>query len=254
MNNKNIGMRLQNKNSFITGCNRGLGKAILVKFASEGSDIWAHARKETSGFKEFIKETADKYNVEIRPVYFDILDTASMKEAVKGIMQSKIPVDILINNAGIAHGGLFHTVPVQQIRSVFDINFFAVMELSQLILKLMLRKNSGSIVNITSVSGMDLSAGNCAYGVSKASLIAATRTLAAEYTPHGIRINAVAPGLLETDMAELMEGKAYNDMIERSLMNRLGKPEEVASVVAFLSSDEASFISGQVLRIDGGSK
>ena len=128
------------------------------------------------------------------------------------------------------------------------------MELTRLVLKIMTRKKSGSIVNISSIAGLDLAAGNSAYGVSKAALAAWTKTLAAEFTGSGIRINAVAPGLTDTRMAVLMEEKAKQEMISASAMNRLAKPEEIAQAVFFLTSDAASFINGQILRVDGGAK
>ncbi|MBP1754636.1 MAG: hypothetical protein H6Q59_1034 [Firmicutes bacterium] len=246
-------MRLKDKNVLITGCNRGLGKAIVEKMLLEGANVWAHARKESTEYEAFLKEMSDKYGGIVEPIYFELTDSLAIKNEIHKIMQSKRPVDVLVNNAGIAHGGLFQATPMSTIRDIFDVNFFAAMELTQLVARLMIRRKSGSIINIASISGLNLSAGNCAYGVSKASLIAATKTLAAEYTPLGIRINAVAPGLLDTDMAELMEDRAYDEMVGRSFMKRLGKPSEVANVVSFLASEEASFISGQTIRVDGGS-
>ncbi len=245
-------MILTGKNAIITGCNRGLGFEIMEKFASEGANIWAHAREYNLEFENETKKIGEMYNVKITPVYFDLLNSKDMKKAVTDIMNMKENIDILVNNAGIAHGGLFQMTSIEKIKEVFDINFFAQLELTQLVSKLMIRKKSGSIINISSILGIDLDVGNCAYGVSKAALIAATKTIASELTPKGIRVNAIAPGVLDTDMPKIMKEKAYNDLINRSLMNRLGKPEEIANMVVFLASDKASFISGQIIRIDGG--
>lgn len=240
------------KSVLITGSNRGLGKVLVRKFAMEKYCVFAHARKFNYDFESDLQDISSQCKVPIFPVYFDMLDSDTMKKSIKTIFQSKQSIDVLVNNAGIAHGGLFRMTSMNDIKHVFDINLFSVMELTQIVARGMERKNNGSIINITSISGLDLSIGNCAYGVSKSALIAFTKTLAAEYTPLGIRVNAVAPGLLETDMAKQMEDKAYQDMINQSLMKRLGKPSEIAELITFLASDKASFISGQVIRIDGG--
>ena len=154
--------------------------------------------------------------------------------------------------AGIAHGGLFQMTPVSKIREVFETNLFAQMEITQIVLKSMMRKKSGVIINMSSVLGLDIKEGSCAYGLSKAAVSAWTKTLACEYAAYGIRVNAIAPGLIDTDMAKLMEEKAEQEMIASSAMNRLGQPDEIAKTALFLASDDSSFINGQVIRVDGG--
>jgi 3-oxoacyl-[acyl-carrier protein] reductase len=162
------------------------------------------------------------------------------------------PIDVLVNNAGVAHGGLFQMTPMAKVREVFDVNLFAPLALSQAVIGPMRKRGGGSIINIASIAGLDLHAGNVAYGTSKAALIAATRTLAAELGALNIRVNAIAPGLTDTDMAGQMEKKAGTDMVERTAFKRMAKPTEIADTAVFLASDMASFITGQVLRVDGG--
>lgn len=245
---------LKDKNVIITGTNRGIGKKMMEVFASEGANIWAHARKETPEFLQLVDSISSKSKVTITPIYCDMTNKREMKECVKLIVTSKQKVDALINNVGVAHGGLFQMTSVDEIRRIFEVNLFSIMEFTQLVSRLMVRQKCGSIVNMASISGLDLCSGNCAYGTSKAALIAFTKTLSTELAPLGIRVNAIAPGLTDTDMATLMEKKAGLSMIRESAMGRLGKPEEIVELALFLASDKASFITGQVIRCDGGTK
>jgi 3-oxoacyl-[acyl-carrier protein] reductase len=199
-----------------------------------------------------MNELADLHGVKVHPVFFDLSDTESMKAEVKKILGGGVRVDVLVNNAGVAHGGLFQMTPISKVREVFDVNFFAQLEMMQLLVRHMIRNQSGSIINVSSIAGIDLHAGNIAYGVSKTALIAATKTIAAEVGAHGVRVNAVAPGLTKTDMFDEMEVKARTQMMDQSSMKRLAEIFEIAKAIAFLASDSASFINGHVLRVDGG--
>lgn len=242
---------LKGKNVFITGTNRGIGKAILEACVKNGANVWAHARKETPDFKLMIADLSQKYKVQIWPIYFDMTDYASMKEAAKQIKSSKLPVNILVNNAGTAYGGLFQMTPISKIKEIFEVNLFSHMELTQLILRFMPKEEGSGIINIASISGINLKAGNSAYGVSKAAIIAWTKVLSAELSQYGIRVNAVAPGITNTDMGALNSEEDINEA-KNTGMKRIAKPEEIANVVAFLASDKASFVNSQTVRIDGG--
>ena len=238
------------KTVFITGTARGIGQATAVAFAQKGWDIVVHARTHTDEFENRMAALAQSNDVCITPVYFDMLDSVAMKDAVKALKKSQIVVDVLVNNAGIAHGGLFQMTPVSAIKDVFNVNLFAQMELTQLVMKIM-AKEGASIVNVASVAGVDLRGGNSAYGVSKAALIAWTKVLQVELKGK-IRVNAVAPGLTDTDMAQEMEEKLQAITLSRDVIDRLAKPEEIAKTIYYLSSEDASFITGQVLKVDGG--
>lgn len=195
------------KNVFITGTRRGIGRELVRAFAMRGASIYAHARKASEEFEAHNAELAQNYGVTIRPVYFDMTDENAMKAAVQEIMKEMSP-HILINNAGLQHGGFFMLTPLKKVRELFEVNLFSQMRLTQLFVKPMLLRQAGAIVNVASISGLDMKPGNSAYGVSKAALIAWTKVLATELGSSGIRVNAVAPGLTDTDGGNLMEAKA----------------------------------------------
>jgi 3-oxoacyl-[acyl-carrier protein] reductase len=142
--------------------------------------------------------------------------------------------------------------PISDIKQVFNINYFSQVLITQQVVRRMIRKGSGKRINISSISGLDAKPGNVAYGASKAALIAFTRTLSAELSSYGIKVNCIAPGLIETKMATLMEDKAMKLMIEESGVGRLAKPMEISNIALFLSSGQSDFINGQTLRVDGG--
>lgn len=238
-------------NILITGANGGLGRTFAKKFAENGDSLILCVRNERQDFLEFVSQLQKKNNIDIDIVYFDHTKEDEIKECLFPILREK-RIDVLVNNAGIEHGGLFQMTKLETIRNVFEVNLFSAMFIAQQTVRSMMKRKSGCIINIASIAGLDLKEGNCAYGVSKAALIAFTKTLSKEVAALGIRVNAVAPGLTDTRMAEAMNPKAKEEMIQASSMKRLAKPEEIADVVLYLASPEASFINGQVIRIDGG--
>ena len=168
-------------------------------------------------------------------------------------MSESEKIDILVNNAGmVSKNALFQMTSIGTMKNVFEVNFFSQMLITQYILKKMLKQKNGSIVNIASIAGIDGKPGQMEYGASKAALISATKTLANELSIYGIRVNAVAPGVTETSMIDGMDMELLKTSVDRTMMKRVGKPEEIAEVVSFLASEKASYITGQILRVDGG--
>ncbi|WP_321504130.1 SDR family oxidoreductase [uncultured Methanoregula sp.] len=245
-------MLLKGKNAVITGCLKGIGRSTMDLFAENGANIWACCQHEDPEFESHIKELAAKNNVWITPLYFDLLDPDQVKSAAHAIRDTKQPVDVLVNIAGMTHDALFHMTTMEQMKKVFEVNFFSQMLLSQFITRYMLRQKSGSVINISSISAIDGNPGQLSYSASKAAIIGATKTLSAELAGSGIRVNAIAPGVIKTEMTEKMPADVLARLMVKSDLKHMGLPEEVAGVILFLASDMSSFITGQIIRVDGG--
>ena len=246
---------LEGKNAIVTGCNRGIGRAVLDCFAEHGANVFACVRNVTDEFKTHTEELSEKHSVEIMPMTFDLCDEEAMKKAVGEMRKSKRPIDILVNNAGkITPDVMFQMTPIDNMRDIFEVNFFAQMRFTQYISRLMQRNGKGSIVNLASIAGLDGAPGQLEYVSTKAAIVGATRTLAREFGPDNIRVNAVAPGIIDTDMGNEMDSDYALGIIQRSSLGRKGKPEEIAKTILFLASDLSSYVTGQVIRADGGVK
>lgn len=244
---------LRGKNAIITGANRGIGSSTVECFAKNGANIWACARTKREEFEKDMVRICEDYGVEIWPVYFDVTDEAQIKQAVSRIRKQKISIDILVNMAGIVESSeAFQMTSIDKMKHLFETNFFAVTLLTQYVSRLMARQDRGSIVNIASIAGFDGEPAQYEYVASKAALIGATRNLAREFAQYHIRVNAVAPGMIETDMGRKIETGLRDRMLNKTILKRMGKPYEIANVVAFLASDLASYVNGQILRVDGG--
>lgn len=244
---------LKGKNAIITGARRGIGRATVETFASYGANIWACARKQDDAFEEDMHKTALKYGVSIWPTYFDVTEETQMKDAIQTIRKQKSNIDILVNMAGIVEDSTsFQMTDIAKMKHLFDVNFFAVTLLTQYVSRLMARQGGGSIVNISSIAGIDGEPAQYEYSTSKAAIAGATRHLSRELWQYGIRVNAVAPGMIKTDMGAKIDENLKQHILNKTVMKRMGNPSEIAEAVAFLASDNASYITGQVLRVDGG--
>lgn len=239
-------------NVIITGSNRGIGKSLVAAFASAGYNVWACARKATSEYETWLKETAERYHVWIKPVYFELTDTDALNAGIQHIIDEGESIDVLINNAGISTVGLLSISKVDDIERLFDVNFFAMLRIIQKVSKRMARQRKGTIINMGSNAGIDPQPGKIAYGSSKAAVMIMTRCLAKELGPIGIRVNAIAPGPIETEMIHQYKDEVLNRLTSESALKRLGTTEEIANVALFLASEQASYINGEIIKVDGG--
>jgi 3-oxoacyl-[acyl-carrier protein] reductase len=244
-------MMLQGKNIAVTGSSRGVGMATVCKLASEGANVWACARKKDDSFEKRLKEIASQNGTVIEPVYFELTDENQVKEAVRNIIKSKRPIDGLVNNAGIAVYNKFQMMRIDDIKNIFGTNYFSALYLTQLLMRRMTR-NTGSIVFVSSVSGFIPEVGNIAYGGSKAAVSHAVKVLAKELSSEGIRVNAVAPGLVNTDMKNYASEEAWEKLKSGIIIGRVAEPNEIANVISFLLSDQSSYMTAQTVHVDGG--
>lgn len=244
---------LKGKTVVITGASRGIGKAILKLFSSNHANVFIMCRSFSEEFLQEIKELESKNEVTITPIECDLSVQDSIKCAVKNINKLEKKIDILINNAGtVADSSLFQMTSLEKMKNVFEVNFWGATLVTQLISRMMVKNSSGSIVFISSVAALDGTPAQYEYACSKAAVIGAVKELSVELGKFGIRVNAVAPGITDTDMAKHIEDGLKEHIIGTTALNRISKPEEIAQAVLFLSSDMSSCITGQILRADCG--
>ncbi|MCG8670725.1 MAG: SDR family oxidoreductase [Pseudomonadales bacterium] len=245
---------LDNKHAVITGANRGIGLATMDTFAANGCHLWACVRNiEDSAFSDHISILSENHRVEITPVELDLTNNESVAAAAKAISRQKLPIDIIVNNAGVIDTSIFAMTSVKAMHEMFEVNFFAQMAFTQKLVRNMIKQKSGSIINMASSAAIEGNAGRLSYAASKSAMITASKVMSRELGPHGIRVNSVAPGLTDTDM---MRDNHDNDIVENTLervsLRRVAKPEEIANSLLFLGSDLASYVTGQVISVDGG--
>lgn len=243
---------LKGKNAIVTGASGGIGKAITEEFARCGANVWACCRKVDENFETWLAELSSKYGVSITPCVFTLDDEASIKQGLQKIFDTKQPVHILVNNAGTTAVGTLLETSMEVLRKTFEINYFAQILICQIVFRKMMRNRSGAIVNISSAQALSPQKGRLAYASSKAALSLATQVMAQEFAPFGIRVNAVAPGAVKTSLLEKYPDKGLENYIAASVLKRPAAAEEIATVVRFLASDDSSFITGQIIPVDGG--
>lgn len=241
-------MMLKEKICIVTGVAQGIGKAIALKLIEDGAVVYGCDRAVGS-MDSLASETAA-----FHPLYFDVTDAAAAKTAMMQVKKERGRIDVLVNNAGVVFNKKIGMIVREETELMFRVNVIAVIELTQLVSRIMARTGGGSIVNIASVTAVLGSAGQSAYSATKGAIISFTKSSAKELAPQGIRVNAVAPGIVKTERFEELykaSGDKIDTRIGRIALGRLGAPDDVANAVAFLASDRASYISGQILGVDG---
>ena len=241
---------LEDKAAMVTGASRGIGRAICLKLAEAGAnvagvDIDEDTLEETG---EQVRETG----AEFLPIQADVSNLDQMKDAVSSVTDGLGSLDVLVNNAGITRDGLLIRMKPDDWQSVLSINLTGVFNGLKAATRTMMRQRSGSIVNIASVVGIIGNAGQCNYSASKAGVIGLTKSAAREMAARNVRVNAVAPGYIVTRMTEELSDDAKVSLMEQIPLKRLGQPEDVARAVQFLACEASSYMTGQVIRVDGG--
>lgn len=242
---------LQGKTALITGAARGIGKAIAVKFAQEGANI-AFTDLVIDENGEATKAEIEALGVKCEAYASNAANFAETEEVVKRVHEDFGAIDVLVNNAGITKDGLMMRMTEQQWDAVIAVNLKSAFNFIHACTPIMMRQRSGSIINMASVVGVHGNAGQSNYAASKAGLIALAKSIAQELGSRGIRANAIAPGFIETAMTAALSEEVRADWAKKIPLRRGGKPEDIANVATFLASDLSSYVSGQVLQVDGG--
>ena len=241
---------LAGKVALITGTNRGIGRAMMGAFARQGAIVYAGARTEGC-LDSMAAELGRRFETEVCPVYFDVTDGAGMRAAFVRIKRERQRLDVLVNNAGIMRDAVIGMVTNDLLQETFAVNVFAVAQAVQYAAKFMVPQKSGSIINISSIVGVRGNSGQMAYSASKGAVIALTKTAAKELAPSRVRVNAIAPGMIDTDMFRSVGTERIQAYLAKIGMGRLGRPEDVANAAVFLASDLAEYVTGQILGVDG---
>lgn len=243
-------MLLKGKKALVTGGARGIGKEIVLDFLREGASVW-YVDLNPSEFQAEMDEAARAGGGKSVFKKADVSQAAEVAKLVDEVAGEAGTIDVLVNNAGITRDGLIFRMSLESWEKVLTINLTSAFLISQAVARLMIKSRSGSIINMASVVGLGGNAGQANYAASKAGLIGLTRSLAKETGGRGVRVNAVAPGYIDTEMTRALPEAARQAILGQVAMNRPGQPQEVAKVVTFLASDMSSYVSGAVLRVDG---
>ena len=244
-------MLLSGKKALVTGSSRGIGKEIAKKFISEGACVWGICTKPSAA-KEELEALAKENGVTFVEMYANAGDVEVWANTIKEALKQAGSFDVLVNNAGITKDGLSFRMKMEDWQNVININLTSAFIASQIVSSDMIRQRKGSIINMSSIVGVHGQGGQVNYSASKAGLIGLTKSLAKETGSRGVRVNAIAPGFMQTDMTGALPEDLQKAMIDSVPLKRAGVPEDIANVAVFLGSDMSSYITGQVIGVDGG--
>jgi len=236
---------------FITGASRGIGRACALHFAGCGYNLVISCERNVSKLNEVAAEAAAK-GVSVLPLVFDVSDYAATKAAVEAATARVGQISVLINNAGVSHVGLFNEMRPEEWQRVIGVNIGGVLNLTRQVLPQMIAEKNGIIINMSSIWGRVGASCEAVYSMTKGAVNAFTRALAKECAPNAVRVNAIACGLIDTDMNGCFTDEEIADFTDKIPMGRAGTPQEVAEFALFLASDEAAYVTGQVITLDGG--
>lgn len=242
------------KTALITGASQGLGACMAKKLASDGFNIAINCRSEIeveNGGKQ-VAEECRSFGVEAECFICDVSDFAACEAMTKAVKERFGTIDVLVNNAGITKDGLLARMTEEQFDIVTNVNYKSVFNMTRHVCAVMIKQKSGKIINVSSVAGLYGNAGQFNYSASKAGIVGMTLTSAKELGSRGITVNAIAPGFIQTPMTDVLDEKVKQAVINSIALKRFGKPEDIANTVSFLASEGASYITGQVIVIDGG--
>jgi len=242
---------LKNKKAIITGSNRGIGKAIATMFAEQGAELILCSRIDGS-LVDLKKELKMKFNSKVMDLYFDVGNPISIRDSFKKIHSHTKTIDVLVNNAGVLGDALLRMISLDLINKVFSTNTYGIIYTTQYVTPFMMRNKGGSIINISSIIGVNGNKGQVVYGGSKSAVIGITKSSSKELAEHNIRVNAIAPGFIDTDMVKNLPESIYKERMDSIKMKRIGTPLDIAKSVLFLASDLSEYITGQTIGVDGG--
>ena len=244
-------MLLEGQKAIVTGGARGIGKDIVTTFLTNGASVYFIDLMESEYMDEY-QSLAENHGGTVTYSECNVADEAQVSGVVKNILAESGGIDILVNNAGITRDGLVFRMSEQNWNDVLSVNLTSAFFMSKAVARAMIQRRTGSIINVSSIVGVHGNAGQCNYSASKARLIRLTKSLAKEVAGRNVRVNAVAPGFIQTAMTDKLSDDQKDALSTQIPMVRLGQPDEVAKVILFLASDLASYVTGQVILIDGG--